>query len=252
MAEPRPPRRRGPGRVDRGGAGRAGRDLQHIRRLAGHEAGLLHRTGPYPRRATGPVREWDQRPRGDPQADIEREGAGPAGVRAGLRGLPGRAGRERLIGRAIPALSAILSSPTPWHVSAPPAMSSVRSVAILGCLSFAGPLTAGDRPVTFERDVEPLLTRAGCNAGACHGKARGQNGFALSLLAFDPDTDYAAIVKEGRGRRVFPADPESSLLLRKPSATVAHGGGKRLPKGSPEYETVRRWIAAGTPRTPQD
>ena len=53
--------------------------------------------------------------------------------------------------------------------------------------------------MTFERDVEPILTRAGCNAGACHGKARGQNGFALSLLGFDPDFDYAAIV-EGSGR----------------------------------------------------
>lgn len=118
--------------------------------------------------------------------------------------------------------------------------------------ALATPGRGGERPVTFERDVEPILTRAGCNAGACHGKARGQNGFALSLLAFDPDMDYAAIVLEGRGRRLFPADPDTSLLLQKASGSVSHGGGKKLPKGSPGYDLVRRWIAAGTPRTPKD
>src|SRR5947209_5506180 len=60
------------------------------------------------------------------------------------------------------------------------------------------------KAVTFEFDVQPLLTRFGCNAGACHGKARGQNGFALSLLGFDADFDYHALVDEARGRRVFP------------------------------------------------
>src|SRR5262249_35276481 len=94
--------------------------------------------------------------------------------------------------------------------------------------------------------------RAGCNAGACHGKARGQNGFALSLLGFDPHFDHDAIVKDARGRRVFPAAPDESLLLRKASARVPHGGGPRLQAGSPAYETVRRWIAEGMPHTPAD
>jgi hypothetical protein len=106
------------------------------------------------------------------------------------------------------------------------------------------------RSVTFERDIEPLLARLGCNAGACHGKARGQNGFALSLLGFDPEFDYAAITKDSHGRRVFPANPEFSLLLRKASGQVAHGGGKRLPAEGPYYDLVRRWIVAGCPRTP--
>jgi hypothetical protein len=109
---------------------------------------------------------------------------------------------------------------------------------------------AGDRVVTFERDVEPILARAGCNAGACHGKARGQNGFALSLLGFDRDFDYNALAHEGRGRRVFPEAPEASLLLRKPAATVPHGGGRRFNVGDPAYETLRRWIADGLPRDP--
>ncbi|HTK75482.1 MAG TPA: DUF1549 domain-containing protein [Gemmataceae bacterium] len=111
---------------------------------------------------------------------------------------------------------------------------------------------AGDSPPTYERDVLPILTRAGCNAGACHGKARGQNGFQLSLLGFDRDFDYNALAHEGRGRRVFPEAPEFSLLLRKPAAEIPHGGGKRLTPGSPAYETIRRWIAAGLPRTPAD
>jgi hypothetical protein len=105
---------------------------------------------------------------------------------------------------------------------------------------------------TFERDIRPILTRFGCNAGACHGKARGQNGFALSLLGFDPDFDLEAIAREGRGRRVFPAAPDESLLLRKATAAVPHGGGPRLDPKGPPYETIRRWIAAGMPRTPTE
>ena len=111
---------------------------------------------------------------------------------------------------------------------------------------------AADRPVTFERDVQPILTRAGCNAGACHGKARGQNGFALSLLGFDPSMDHDSIVKESRGRRLFPSDIENSLLLMKASGTMPHGGGKKLPVGSAGYELLKRWIATGTLRTPAD
>ncbi len=103
-------------------------------------------------------------------------------------------------------------------------------------------------PVTYERDVLPVLTKAGCNSGACHGKARGQNGFQLSLLGFDPEFDYRAIVREGRGRRVFPSAADHSLLLRKASASVPHGGGERLDASGPWYELVRTWIAGGMPR----
>lgn len=101
----------------------------------------------------------------------------------------------------------------------------------------------------FELDIQPILTANGCNAGGCHGKSRGQNGFALSLLGFDDDFDYAAVVQEGRGRRVFPADASFSLLLQKGAGQVPHGGGVRLPKDSAAYETVKAWIAGGMPRT---
>ncbi len=112
--------------------------------------------------------------------------------------------------------------------------------------------TALAAPPTFERDIQPILTRFGCNAGACHGKARGQNGFQLSLLAYDNDFDYAAITGEARGRRVFPANPGFSLLLRKASGQVPHGGGKRLPENSAAFRVLHQWVAAGCPRTPTD
>jgi hypothetical protein len=106
---------------------------------------------------------------------------------------------------------------------------------------------ANKKPVNFVNEVVPILTKFGCNAGGCHGKSIGQNGFKLSLLGFDPKSDYDALVREGRGRRVFPADPGKSLFLKKPSAQVPHGGGKRFPVGSPEFQTIARWIAQGTP-----
>ena len=106
---------------------------------------------------------------------------------------------------------------------------------------------AAGLPVNFANQVVPIFTKLGCNAGGCHGKASGQNGFRLSLLGFEPALDYETLVKEGRGRRVFPAAPEASLLLLKATAKVPHGGGKRLDPDSHEYRLIRRWIAIGMP-----
>jgi hypothetical protein len=102
-------------------------------------------------------------------------------------------------------------------------------------------------PINFANQVVPIFTKLGCNAGGCHGKASGQNGFKLSLLGFEPEVDFNALAKEARGRRAFPAAPEYSLLLRKASGQLAHGGGKRLDPASDEYKLVRRWIASGLP-----
>lgn len=99
----------------------------------------------------------------------------------------------------------------------------------------------------FENDIVPILSKFGCNAGVCHGKAEGQNGFKLSVFGYDPAADRKSLMTEGRGRRVFPAVPEQSLLLRKVSGGVPHGGGVRIRRGSPEYKTLRDWIAAGMP-----
>jgi Protein of unknown function (DUF1553)/Protein of unknown function (DUF1549) len=104
----------------------------------------------------------------------------------------------------------------------------------------------------FELDIQPILTARGCNSGPCHGKARGQNGFALSLLGFDADMDFNAIVKESRGRRLFPAAPENSLLLLKATGELPHGGGIRLdPKGA-DYQQLLEWIREGTGRIKSD
>ncbi len=105
-----------------------------------------------------------------------------------------------------------------------------------------------DGTVSFDLDVQPIFAAQGCSAGACHGKQNGQNGFALSLLGFDSDFDYAAVTKEGRGRRVFPGAPDQSLLLLKATAAVPHGGGKRIAPGSEDYRTIRKWIEQGMPR----
>src|SRR5207245_8170167 len=103
------------------------------------------------------------------------------------------------------------------------------------------------RRFNFENDIIPVLSRFGCNSSGCHGKAEGQNGFKLSVFGFDPKADFIALTQESRGRRVFVAAPEQSLILKKVSGAVAHGGGLRFPRKSSEYETVRAWIAAGVP-----
>jgi hypothetical protein len=103
------------------------------------------------------------------------------------------------------------------------------------------------RRIDFANDVVPLLSRYGCNAGGCHGKASGQNGFKLSLFGFDPAFDYDAIALAARGRRVFPASPEQSLLLLKATGAVPHGGGERLDQASEPYQLLLRWIEQGLP-----
>jgi hypothetical protein len=104
-----------------------------------------------------------------------------------------------------------------------------------------------DLPVSFPQQVTPVFTKYGCNAGGCHGKSGGQNGFALSLLGFEPKEDYEHLLHESRGRRVFPAAPERSLLLRKAVGSVPHGGGRRFEVGSPPYRVIHRWIQQGMP-----
>lgn len=106
--------------------------------------------------------------------------------------------------------------------------------------------------VNFPNEITPLFTKYGCNGGGCHGKSGGQNGFRLSLLGFEPDEDYEYIVKEGRGRRIFPSAPERSLLLTKATNETPHGGGSKIAKGSLDYELIRSWIAQGMPYGEKD
>ena len=100
-------------------------------------------------------------------------------------------------------------------------------------------------PPSFVRDVLPILSKAGCNAGACHAKPDGQNGFHLTVFSFDPLADHREITQEARGRRVFPASPDESLLLLKPTLAVPHEGGERIEKNSEAYRTLVQWIRGG-------
>ncbi len=100
---------------------------------------------------------------------------------------------------------------------------------------------------SFRNHVESVLTKTGCNSGACHGAALGKKGFRLTLRGYDPSSDFAYITRQARGRRVVPGDPGRSLFLLKPTGAVPHAGGVRLDVGSLEYEVIAQWLAAGTP-----
>lgn len=119
---------------------------------------------------------------------------------------------------------------------------------LLTSLFFSVRAEETSKPLNFVNDIAPILTKADCNTGGCHAKAiTGQRGFRLSLLGFEPEDDYEHIVKEGRGRRVFPQAPDQSLLLLKAANIVPHGGGKKLDPQSEGYQTLVRWIGEGMP-----
>ena len=101
--------------------------------------------------------------------------------------------------------------------------------------------------VNFLRDVAPVLNKAGCTSGPCHGAAKGKNGFKLSLRGYDPQFDYEALLYDLSGRRFNRADPGRSLMLAKPTQQLAHGGGLRFEKDSDYYKTIYNWIAQGVP-----
>ena len=130
----------------------------------------------------------------------------------------------------------------------------IRSAATVVIVLAAGPVQA-QSPAgapSFGTQIIPLLTKAGCNQGACHGKGAGQNGFRLSLRGFAPEQDYRWISREFDGRRLDPTDPEGSLLLRKATGQLPHEGGRLLAVGSREYRLLRDWIAAGFPGPARD
>src|SRR6187431_624266 len=106
-------------------------------------------------------------------------------------------------------------------------------------------------PVSFRNQVIPVLTKAGCNSGACHGAAAGKNGFGLTLRGYDPLADYDTITRQASGRRINKMEPGKSLILLKPTETVPHMGGTRFKVGSPEYDIISHWIASGFP-APRD
>src|SRR5579872_593061 len=105
---------------------------------------------------------------------------------------------------------------------------------------------------SFRNDVIPVMTKVGCNQGACHGALAGKSGFKLTLRGYDPDVDYDTLTRQSTGRRIDPEEPGRSLMLLKPTMAVAHGGGKRFDTNSLEYQILSGWIAQGMPRPHDD
>jgi hypothetical protein len=119
----------------------------------------------------------------------------------------------------------------------------LASAAILALLAIDKPASGW----TFRNHVLPVLTKMGCNQGACHGALAGKGGFKLTLRGYDPELDYDTITRQSLGRRVSLAEPAESLLLRKATFATPHGGGKRFAKDSLEYQVIHDWVAAGAP-----
>mgnify|MGYP001329199609 FL=1 len=123
----------------------------------------------------------------------------------------------------------------------------MRMLSFLGLFALVTSVVANNRSLSFRHDVLPVLSKAGCNAGGCHGALAGKGGFRLSLNAYDPATDHYNITRENRGRRIEFADPARSLFLIKPTAAVRHKGGKVLHENSEDYKLLIQWIQQGAP-----
>jgi hypothetical protein len=156
---------------------------------------------------------------------------------------PHRGDRRRVIVAALAAFGPSVAS-TRWIL----ALVLVGSmVAHRSRPAIAADANSASDTVNFRNDVLPILSRLGCNSGACHGALAGKGGFRLSLRGYDPEADHASIAKQLRGRRIEIANPGQSLLLTKPTGALPHKGGIRLDADSREYRVLADWIAAGAP-----
>ncbi|MBM3459455.1 MAG: DUF1549 domain-containing protein, partial [Armatimonadetes bacterium] len=124
---------------------------------------------------------------------------------------------------------------------------SFRPLLLLSVLAAALELPAAAAPVSFLREVHPILSKAGCNQGICHGNANGKGGLKLSLRGQDPEMDHRALTRDAGARRWNRADPGRSLLLLKPTGALPHLGGIRFASHSAFSRTLAAWIAAGAP-----
>lgn len=119
-----------------------------------------------------------------------------------------------------------------------------RQISVTGC--------GNPKVISFPNEVVPIFTKHGCNGGGCHGKAEGQNGFKLSLLGYEPQDDHGYLVQEARGRRIFRAAPQHSLVLLKATGELPHQGGSRLDRSGDDYKLLVRWIKQGLSYGPND
>jgi len=125
--------------------------------------------------------------------------------------------------------------------------SALRAGRVATLLALVWTAAARADDASFELDVIPILSKAGCNGGGCHGALAGKGGFRLSLFGYDPAADHLAITRDAHGRRVDLADPGASLVLTKPTTAVAHKGGRRIDPDGDDYRILAAWITAGCP-----
>lgn len=176
--------------------------------------------------------------------------------------LRGQAAHQRLIAEKVQGkqyvgeiTNAVLVSSNPKVVKvengvAVPVGNGKATVSLKGSKASAEVVVeAMDKPFewSFRNHVQPVLAKAGCSSGACHGAAAGQNGFKLSLRGYDNEGDFLTLTRSALGRRVIPSDPGRSLMLLKPTTAVPHKGGKRFDVDSIDYRVLSQWIASGTP-----
>ena len=131
----------------------------------------------------------------------------------------------------------------------------IATVSIFGLIGLltAAPARADDSAAgVFRNQVQPIMAKFGCSSGACHGAAAGKNGFRLSLRGYDDEGDWKALTRHSLGRRIVPADPSASLLLRKPTGALPHKGGVKFSPDSREFQVLAQWIAAGAPGPSDD
>src|SRR5258706_8628166 len=130
---------------------------------------------------------------------------------------------------------------------------SFRRWSFLGllCAGLMQSATGRAAGYSFRNDVQAVLSKAGCNMGACHGNANGKAGFKLSLRGQDADYDYEILTRELFRRRVNATEPDQSLILLKATTQLAHEGGRRFATNSVEYRILRDWIAAGAKHDPE-
>lgn len=107
------------------------------------------------------------------------------------------------------------------------------------------PETALQQTAAFATDIMPILNKTGCTSGPCHASQHGKGDLKLSLLGFAPEQDHPALVRDRQQRRISVLKPDDSLLLKKATLAVSHGGGMRFKNSSWEYDVLRRWIAEG-------
>ncbi len=123
----------------------------------------------------------------------------------------------------------------------------MRAIFLRLLLVLTWPAVLSAAEPSFRNQVQPILARFGCSAGACHGAAAGQGGFKLSLRGYDDEGDYLTITKSAQGRRICLEDPARSLILLKATKAIPHKGGERFKTDSPEYAILSDWIAEGCP-----